>query len=132
MASGVSSSRLPITTLASLLPGPLRAMPLWPPENSSVSSPRFFLTSLQSVLIDNGSEFMKHFDEEIRSLHKNHWHTYPKHQKSTAMWKDLIARFKKNSLITMRSCLSPLTTSIANRSRGSSGTTLKDLIWHCT
>lgn len=30
------------------------------------------------VLTDNGSEFMKHFDTEIRRLHKIHWHTYPK------------------------------------------------------
>ena len=39
---------------------------------------------LQSVLTDNGSEFMKHFDEEIRRLHKNHWHTYPKTPKMNA------------------------------------------------
>ena len=39
---------------------------------------------LQSVLTDNGSEFMKHFDEEIRRLHKNHWHTYPRAPKMNA------------------------------------------------
>ena len=39
---------------------------------------------LQSVLTDNGSEFMKHFDEEILRLHKNHWHTYPKTPKMNA------------------------------------------------
>jgi len=39
---------------------------------------------LQSVLTDNGSEFMKHFDEEICRLHKNHWHTYPKTPKMNA------------------------------------------------
>lgn len=39
---------------------------------------------LQSVLTDNGSEFMKHFDEELRRLHKNHWHTYPKTPKMNA------------------------------------------------
>lgn len=39
---------------------------------------------LQSVLTDNGSEFMKHFDEEVRRLHKNHWHTYPKTPKMNA------------------------------------------------
>ncbi len=33
---------------------------------------------LEFVLTDNGSEFMKHFDEELRRLHKTHWHTYPK------------------------------------------------------
>jgi len=39
---------------------------------------------LHSVLTDNGCEFMKHFDEEIRRLHKNHWHTYPKTPKMNA------------------------------------------------
>ena len=29
-------------------------------------------------------KFMKHFDEEIRRLHKNHWHTYPKTPKMNA------------------------------------------------
>lgn len=33
---------------------------------------------LEYVLTDNGSEFMKHFDEELRRLHRTHWHTYPK------------------------------------------------------
>jgi hypothetical protein len=27
---------------------------------------------------------MKHFDEEVRRLHKNHWHTYPKTPKMNA------------------------------------------------
>jgi len=39
---------------------------------------------LDHVLTDNGSEFMKHFDEEIRELHKIHWHTYPKTPKMNA------------------------------------------------
>jgi transposase InsO family protein len=30
------------------------------------------------VLTDNGSEFMKHFDAELKQLHLTHWHTYPK------------------------------------------------------
>lgn len=30
------------------------------------------------VLSDNGSEFKKHFTEEIRSQHLTHWKTYPK------------------------------------------------------
>lgn len=30
------------------------------------------------ILTDNGSEFMKHFDEELKRLHLTHWHTYPK------------------------------------------------------
>lgn len=33
---------------------------------------------LEYVLTDNGSEFAKHFDEELRRFHKVHWHTYPK------------------------------------------------------
>lgn len=33
---------------------------------------------LQYVLTDNGSEFKKHFDIELRLLHKQHWHTYPR------------------------------------------------------
>ncbi|MCL5410392.1 MAG: integrase core domain-containing protein, partial [Patescibacteria group bacterium] len=32
----------------------------------------------QYVLTDNGSEFKKHFDEELRRLHMSHYHTYPK------------------------------------------------------
>jgi len=39
---------------------------------------------LQYVLTDNGSEFMKHFDEELRNLHLTHWHTYPKTPKMNA------------------------------------------------
>lgn len=33
---------------------------------------------LDYILTDNGSEFAKHFDAEIRRLHAIHWHTYPK------------------------------------------------------
>jgi transposase InsO family protein len=33
---------------------------------------------LTYALTDNGSEFMKHFDNELRRLHVTHWHTYPK------------------------------------------------------
>lgn len=33
---------------------------------------------LEHILTDNGSEFMKHFDTEIRRLHQVHRHTYPK------------------------------------------------------
>jgi transposase InsO family protein len=39
---------------------------------------------LMAVLTDNGSEFMKHFDEELRRLHKNHWHTDPRTPKMNA------------------------------------------------
>ena len=39
---------------------------------------------LSHILTDNGSEFMKHFDTEIKRLHKIHWHTYPKTPKMNA------------------------------------------------
>ena len=39
---------------------------------------------IQKVITDNGSEFMKHFDEELRRLHKIHWHTYTKTPKMNA------------------------------------------------
>ena len=38
----------------------------------------------QHVLTDNGSEFKKHFDEELRRLHMIHYHTYPKTPKMNA------------------------------------------------
>ena len=36
------------------------------------------------VLTDNGSEFKKHFAEELRRLHLVHFHTYPKTPKMNA------------------------------------------------
>jgi transposase InsO family protein len=36
------------------------------------------------VLTDNGSEFKKHFAEELRKLHLTHYHTYPKTPKMNA------------------------------------------------
>ncbi len=36
------------------------------------------------VLTDNGSEFKKHFDEELRKLHLTHYHTYPRTPKMNA------------------------------------------------
>ena len=36
------------------------------------------------VLTDKGSEFMKHFDEELRRLHLTHYHTYPRTPKMNA------------------------------------------------
>lgn len=36
------------------------------------------------VLTDNGSEFMKHFDAELRRLHLTHYHTYPRTPKMNA------------------------------------------------
>ena len=43
-----------------------------------------FPYKMEHILTDNGSEFMKHFDEELRSLHKTHWHTYPRTPKMNA------------------------------------------------
>ena len=36
---------------------------------------------LEYILTDNGSEFKKHFDLELKRLHKEHWRTYPKQPK---------------------------------------------------
>ena len=36
------------------------------------------------VLTDNGSEFKKHFDMELRRLHLTHYHTYPRTPKMNA------------------------------------------------
>jgi len=36
------------------------------------------------VLTDNGSEFAKHFTEELRQLHLTHYHTYPRTPKMNA------------------------------------------------
>jgi len=36
------------------------------------------------VLTDNGSEFKKHFAEELKHLHLAHWHTYPRTPKMNA------------------------------------------------
>lgn len=36
------------------------------------------------VLTDNGSEFKKHFAEELKKLHLTHYHTYPKTPKMNA------------------------------------------------
>jgi hypothetical protein len=50
---------------------PLTAMLLWPLESFLGSSPRLPYLR-QFVLTDNGSEFMKQFDEEIRRMHNHH------------------------------------------------------------
>ena len=54
-------------------------------SHASLAAQQFFSAiqelfpyQLEYVPTDNGSEFMKHFDQEIRRLHKIHWHTYPK------------------------------------------------------
>lgn len=43
-----------------------------------------FPFKLDYVLTDNGSEFMKHFDEEVKKQCVTHWHTYPKTPKMNA------------------------------------------------
>lgn len=43
-----------------------------------------FPFEFQHVLTDNGSEFKKHFDQELRQLHMIHYHTYPKTPKMNA------------------------------------------------
>ena len=43
-----------------------------------------FPFSLKYVLTDNGSEFMKHFDQKLKNLYLTHWHTYPKTPKMNA------------------------------------------------
>lgn len=43
-----------------------------------------FPYKMEYVLTDNGSEFLKHFDEELRNQHLTHWHTYPKTPKMNA------------------------------------------------
>lgn len=45
---------------------------------------RLFPFPLAFVLTDNGSEFLKRFDEALRRLHAIHWHTYPKTPKMNA------------------------------------------------
>ncbi len=60
-------------------------------SHASAAAKEFFLLCLKVfpfpiafVLTDNGSEFMKHFDEELRRLHLIHYHTYPKTPKMNA------------------------------------------------
>jgi len=45
---------------------------------------KIFPFSFVFVLTDNGSEFKKHFDEELRKLHLTHYHTYPNTPKMNA------------------------------------------------
>jgi transposase InsO family protein len=73
------------TFLAAVRPTPPPAEPCF------LGSPRVlrnlaevFPYPFQSILTDNGSEFMKHFGEELRRLHKNHWHSYPRTPKMNA------------------------------------------------
>ena len=43
-----------------------------------------FPYSFTFVLTDNGSEFAKHFSEELKRLHLTHYHTYPRSPKMNA------------------------------------------------
>jgi len=43
-----------------------------------------FPFQMEFVLTDNGSEFKKHFNEEIKNLHLTHYHTYPRTPKMNA------------------------------------------------
>ena len=45
---------------------------------------RVFPVPFTFVLTDNGSEFQKHFSEELNRLHLTHYHTYPKTPKMNA------------------------------------------------
>ena len=45
---------------------------------------KVFPFPFEFVLTDNGSEFAKEFDEELRKLYVTHYHTYPKTPKANA------------------------------------------------
>lgn len=45
---------------------------------------KVFPFPIMFVLTDNGSEFMKHFADELKRLHLVHYHTYPKTPKMNA------------------------------------------------
>ena len=45
---------------------------------------KVFPFSFAFVLTDNGSEFAKHFSEELKRLHLTHYHTYPRTPKMNA------------------------------------------------
>lgn len=54
-------------------------------SHASAAASEFFVLCLKVfpfpvafVLTDNGSEFAKHFSEELKKLHLAHYHTYPK------------------------------------------------------
>ena len=62
-------------------------------SHASLAAKEFFELCLKAfpysfnflyVLTDNGSEFKKHFAEELRRLHLTHYHTYPKTPKMNA------------------------------------------------
>jgi transposase InsO family protein len=45
---------------------------------------QLFPHGIEHVLTDNGSEFQKHFDLELRRFCLTHWHAYPKTPKMNA------------------------------------------------
>ena len=60
-------------------------------SHASLAAKEFFGYCLKAfpfpiafVLTDNGSEFMKHFEQELKRLHLRHYHTYPKTPKMNA------------------------------------------------
>ena len=60
-------------------------------SHASLAAKEFFSLCLKIfpfpvtfVLTDNGSEFMKHFDKELRRLHMSHYRTYPRTPKMNA------------------------------------------------
>jgi len=79
---------------------------------------------LQYVLTDNGSEFKKHFDVELRQLHKQHWHTYPKQPKMNSH-DERFNRSLQEEYIDYHEAelLDPMTFNIG---------LMKHLIWHNT
>ncbi len=64
-----------------------------------------FPHEIEHVLTDNGSEFMKHFDAELRRLCLTHWHTYPKTPKMNAHCERFNRTVKEEFLITKRHLL---------------------------
>lgn len=60
-------------------------------SHASLAATQFFLLikkafpyKIHYLLTDNGSEFMKHFAEELKKQHVIHWHTYPRCPKMNA------------------------------------------------
>lgn len=64
-----------------------------------------FPYGVEFVLTDNGSEFMRDFDAELRRLHLTHWHTYPKTPKMNAHCERFNRTVQDEFLITRRHLL---------------------------
>mgnify|MGYP001564976085 FL=1 len=79
---------------------------------------------LEYVLTDNGPEFNKHFDAELRRLHKEHWHTYPKQPKMNSHDERFNRSLQEEYLDYHESeLLDPITFNIG---------LMKHLLWHNT